>query len=466
MPPYLEKQNLEYEIIVAEQDDEGEFNRGALLNAGFLEAKERGCDYVVFHDVDLLPRYVDYSYSDVPLELVGKIVDPEFEEGFQIKVGDLTDDYFGGVTLFPVETFEKINGYSNKYIGWGFEDNDLLYRCREALIPLGFKNYRQYQTVEPALSFDGKYSYVRVPVVKSTLKKSLSFLITFRVQDLPVNPELPHDECAIFCIPGLDAALCYESFGTYKFEVFDNYEDVYSIHSKKLPTGITMQAVVTLDFESREGKMYLNGKEIGKFRWPEDRTLKFGSNEVYLGVGHPTRKESSNVSQKWFKGQISDFAIFSRVLDKAEVFNLYSKSYLGLGRFQPKQWYSAKVVGPDGLTLPNLAEGLAQFPLGGDIVECKVEPLVSLEGFYRLTVPLKRPGVFESQPHPTNGTTEGYWKSWATRLNQIRFRNVESFGSLKSRDGLSSFSQVILTKKKLATWPGAVRLQVQFRKRK
>ena len=36
VPKYLQKQELNYEIIVAEQMDEEDFNRGALLNAGFL----------------------------------------------------------------------------------------------------------------------------------------------------------------------------------------------------------------------------------------------------------------------------------------------------------------------------------------------------------------------------------------------------------------------------------------------
>ena len=143
--------------------DEEDFNRGALLNAGFLEAKKRGCDYVVFHDVDLLPRNVDYTYSNTPLELVEKIVDPREDKHFKINVADLTDDYFGGVTMFTVEDFEKINGYSNKYVGWGFEDNDLLLRCREAQIPLGYKNYRQYPTLEPAFTFNGHSSYIKLP---------------------------------------------------------------------------------------------------------------------------------------------------------------------------------------------------------------------------------------------------------------------------------------------------------------
>ena len=43
---YLESQNINFEIIIVEQDDAKLFNRGMLLNIGFKEAKDMGCDYV------------------------------------------------------------------------------------------------------------------------------------------------------------------------------------------------------------------------------------------------------------------------------------------------------------------------------------------------------------------------------------------------------------------------------------
>ena len=64
---YFEKLDIKYELIIIEQDDAKLFNRGKLLNNGFLYAKKMNCDYVVFNDVDMLPVDVDYNYEDYPV---------------------------------------------------------------------------------------------------------------------------------------------------------------------------------------------------------------------------------------------------------------------------------------------------------------------------------------------------------------------------------------------------------------
>ena len=70
----------------------------------------------------MLPIDVDYSYSDVPIHLA---------QGFTNSDREIFDTYFGGVTMFPIDLFKKVNGYSNEYWGWGFEDDDLLMRLTE-----------------------------------------------------------------------------------------------------------------------------------------------------------------------------------------------------------------------------------------------------------------------------------------------------------------------------------------------
>ena len=35
-----------------------------------------------------------------------------------------------------MEDFVVVNGYSNNYWGWGYEDDDLLFRCKEKFVKL------------------------------------------------------------------------------------------------------------------------------------------------------------------------------------------------------------------------------------------------------------------------------------------------------------------------------------------
>lgn len=70
MHSFLQKQELEYQIYVVEQFNDQLFNKGILMNAGFLEIMNFNnnrekllwnnikfpFDCVIFHDVDLLPE--------------------------------------------------------------------------------------------------------------------------------------------------------------------------------------------------------------------------------------------------------------------------------------------------------------------------------------------------------------------------------------------------------------------------
>jgi predicted metal-dependent hydrolase len=69
VPKYLEEKKINYEIIIVNQDDAKQFNRGMLLNIGYKYAKKMRCNYLVFHDVDMIPINVDYSYSNIPIHL-------------------------------------------------------------------------------------------------------------------------------------------------------------------------------------------------------------------------------------------------------------------------------------------------------------------------------------------------------------------------------------------------------------
>lgn len=99
-------------ILVVEQTNNNPFNRAKLLNIGYLESKD---DFFVMHDVDMIPKSVDYS------EKIGVT---------QLASSDIQKwDYLGGVTMFDKVTFERIGGYHNDYFHRA-EDNEMMFRIK------------------------------------------------------------------------------------------------------------------------------------------------------------------------------------------------------------------------------------------------------------------------------------------------------------------------------------------------
>ncbi len=128
--PFLQKQQLEYGIILAEPIWKGanrtlKFNRGLMRNIGFDQATKDGeYDCVIFHDLDLLPE-VDYNYygcPDVPRHMCLAVSYLKYKP---------YKKRFGGVVAFRTDHFVAANGYSNVFFGWGGEDDDLGRRCQE-----------------------------------------------------------------------------------------------------------------------------------------------------------------------------------------------------------------------------------------------------------------------------------------------------------------------------------------------
>jgi GT2 family glycosyltransferase len=119
---YVEKQVENYEIIVVEQGDNNPFNKGKLNNIGF-KLKSNNSTYVCFHDVDLIPEFSDYSYPEKPSHLSSHCS--------QFAYINIPDKIMGGVILLSNEHYEQVNGFSNEYVGWGKEDDDLYLRCEK-----------------------------------------------------------------------------------------------------------------------------------------------------------------------------------------------------------------------------------------------------------------------------------------------------------------------------------------------
>ena len=63
---YLDGQGIDYCIYFGHQVDDKLFNRGAMKNIAAKHAFEEGCDYIVWHDIDMIPEdsSCDYSFPD------------------------------------------------------------------------------------------------------------------------------------------------------------------------------------------------------------------------------------------------------------------------------------------------------------------------------------------------------------------------------------------------------------------
>lgn len=130
---------VDFEIIVVEQNDNDPFCRGQLFNEG---AKIATGNILIFHDIDHYPtsdtNYTDFN-TDVflPIKKVVYVYNdltPKPEEfvprGYRHFKYSVDDDFFGGISIFTKESFFRINGFSNVYVGWGLEDADLRERVK------------------------------------------------------------------------------------------------------------------------------------------------------------------------------------------------------------------------------------------------------------------------------------------------------------------------------------------------
>jgi len=130
--------DIPYRVLVIEQEEGAPFNRGALKNIGFQLGRDDS-DYTCFHDVDYIPIWADYRWSETPVAIVwyGAESRPiSMSQPANRVVHDL-ERFAGGAVLTPNHLFEHVNGYANDYWGWGYEDLDLKKRFQAAGITLG-----------------------------------------------------------------------------------------------------------------------------------------------------------------------------------------------------------------------------------------------------------------------------------------------------------------------------------------
>lgn len=95
---YLTEQGIDFCIYFGHQCDDKLFNRGAMKNIAAKHAFEDGCDYIVWHDIDMIPEEgCDYSFpAETPIHIATNISQMDYKLKYE--------EYFGGAVIFSKRT--------------------------------------------------------------------------------------------------------------------------------------------------------------------------------------------------------------------------------------------------------------------------------------------------------------------------------------------------------------------------
>ena len=170
--------NHKVDIFIIDQNNGDNFNRGFLLNVGYLIAKKHySYDRYIFHDVDYYPDKNLY-------ELYFKFID------YNIHFINFSNDKFlGGIFAIKSDDFEKINGFPNNFFGIGTEHEAFYNRCainnikiyrpdKHYLEQIKHKPIKRTRKYEDEVRNDYKNSN------SNGLKQLLSFFINIKKYDV------------------------------------------------------------------------------------------------------------------------------------------------------------------------------------------------------------------------------------------------------------------------------------------
>ena len=439
---YLEEQGIEYCMYFGHQTDDKLFNRGAMKNIAAKHAFEDGCDYIVWHDIDMIPEEgCDYSFpKDNPIHIATNISQMNYELKYE--------EYFGGAILFSKEQVEKTNGYSNDYWDWGMEDDDLFWRCYLE----GYTNETNLSLKKPTrdfLRFDGLQSHVEIPTTRSlrnltSRSHTVSVLVRAEQQEDKVPIWLVGDkdrqfiEYPIFRRPGYDWGLSYNNSRAYTLQLWNNQKEHLYSWMKRYENKWSW---ITFVVDDNKIHFYMNGKESDA-RWGtgthsplefEGNLKRYGNVNYYLGT--TTSVPNDNV-QRWFRGDIADVKMWKRALSKEEVETLHtSPTNDGLTLH-----YDFK----DGLVLDKTSNGN-----DGTSYNCeyKTENIIIPNSI----IPHRTPGRMFCLPHEDEGLVEsdGGVMKWAkgetTARNEKRFVHQMQQGKWDYKsDGMNSLKYELI----------------------
>ena len=320
---YLKDRNIDFHMYFAHQCDDKLFNRGATKNIAAKHAFEDGCDYIVWHDIDMIPEEgADYSYpTNNPRHIATQISQMNYELKYH--------EYFGGAVLFTKEQAEKTNGYSNEYWDWGMEDDDLFWRChKEGYLVDEYYTERE-QVVYKFNGTDSKIKWNKRDLRNLTSKSHTISCLVKAEHQLESNKifligdkENRYHEYPIFRIPGFDYGFSFNNSRALTLQYWNNFDQHQYMWVKRYDQQWSWITAV-IDSNSRISSLYLNGTEVdtkGGYGSPSPfnytgKLKRYGNKDWYLG--------HSPSDNSFFKGDIGGFWAWDRALEPHEVKYLY-----------------------------------------------------------------------------------------------------------------------------------------------
>jgi hypothetical protein len=124
---YFAHHSVEVRFVIAEQNDDGKFNRGLLLNAAFLEAERLYPDAKTF--IHMNTDYTIDHARPFPQEL------RDFTSGF-LDLHRPAHPVLGAACVFDPESYRTIGGFPNDLLGWGGDDWAIYNRILRKGVPI------------------------------------------------------------------------------------------------------------------------------------------------------------------------------------------------------------------------------------------------------------------------------------------------------------------------------------------
>lgn len=209
---------INYHIYILNQNNDEPFNKGLLYNIGVKLLENEDKKYLCFHDVDIVPKKGTNYYI------------PDSREVNHL-YGYLQT--LGGIFTINYDDYIRVNGFSNRYDNWGYEDNDFLRRVVKTKININNEYfYERFNTdCYRELDEDREASIKKINL-PSTLKNKELFErnVDHRIDGLDkleiVDGSISYEYGDSFTLVNIDTRKVIQN-NKMDYSILENKRDIY-----------------------------------------------------------------------------------------------------------------------------------------------------------------------------------------------------------------------------------------------